>query len=43
MGRKCLLTAEKWWLLLTKPIIEWLNLKEMKKVELSENFATNDG
>lgn len=44
MGRKCILTVERWWVLLTRNVIEYLNCKEMKKTEdKSENFAVEDG
>ena len=28
-ARKCVLTVEKWWLLLTREVIQYLNCKEM--------------
>ena len=38
------MTVERWWVLLTRNVIEYLNCKEMKKTEdKSENFAVEDG
>jgi hypothetical protein len=31
LGRKCILTVERWWILLTKEVIEWFNCKKMSK------------
>ncbi len=43
MCRKCILSVQKWWILLNKHVLDHLSNKQMVQGDKKENFHMNDG